>query len=184
MNVKLINRTPFGSVALAWSKEEFPIITHVLISSERCSARQRAEELYPDARRASCAEIDQVADRIAAFLNGDDVAFSLELLALDRCGEFRDKVLRATHAIPRGAVATYGGIAAHVGCPGGARAVGNTMATNPFPLIVPCHRVIRADLTVGPYGGGVEMKRGLLEREGAASAGAAKIPLTQVTFRS
>ena len=74
--------------------------------------------------------------------------------------------MRAEHAIPRGSVSTYGLIAAHVGVPGGARAVGNALASNPFPLIVPCHRAIRSDLHIGGFQSGTEMKRALLEKEG------------------
>ncbi|MBL7076778.1 MAG: methylated-DNA--[protein]-cysteine S-methyltransferase [Kiritimatiellae bacterium] len=183
MNVKTVNRTPFGPVALAWSGEaNGPLITRVLIASENSSAENRAAKLYPHVAASSCRDVDQVADRIAAFLDGSAVAFSLDLLALDLCGTFREKVLRATHGIARGRVATYGGLAAHVGCPGGARAVGNAMATNLFPLIVPCHRVIRADLSLGSYGGGAEMKRGLLALEGVVPDARGQAPETQVVF--
>jgi methylated-DNA-[protein]-cysteine S-methyltransferase len=63
-------------------------------------------------------------------------------------------------------VSTYGRIAAHLGIPGGARAVGNALATNPFPIVIPCHRAIRSDGTLGGYQGGLAMKRALLEQEG------------------
>jgi methylated-DNA-[protein]-cysteine S-methyltransferase len=65
-------------------------------------------------------------------------------------------------------VTTYGRLAAHVGRPGGARAVGRALAGNPFPLVVPCHRAVRADGSPGGYQGGVPMKRALLEAEGVA----------------
>jgi len=71
-----------------------------------------------------------------------------------------------TAAIPRGAVSTYQRIARHVGRPNGARAVGNALANNPFPVIVPCHRAIRTDRSLGGYQGGFKMKRTLLEMEG------------------
>ena len=69
-------------------------------------------------------------------------------------------------AVPSGSVITYQGLAAAVGHPHSQRAIGTTMATNPIPLFVPCHRVIRSDGTVGNYGGGVDRKLMLLEREG------------------
>ena len=71
-----------------------------------------------------------------------------------------------TTDIPRGAVSTYQRIARHVGRPNGARAVGNALANNPFPVIVPCHRAIRTDRSLGGYQGGFKMKRTLLEMEG------------------
>ena len=67
----------------------------------------------------------------------------------------------------------------YLGKSNGARAVGNALANNPFPLIVPCHRAIRSDRHLGGYQGGLEMKRALLETEGIAfdKAGRVKCPL-------
>jgi len=65
-----------------------------------------------------------------------------------------------------GYVSTYSRIAKSIGVPKGARAVGNALANNPFPLIIPCHRVIRSDGRLGGFGGGLEMKKKLLENEG------------------
>ncbi|MDX1448834.1 MAG: methylated-DNA--[protein]-cysteine S-methyltransferase [Acidimicrobiia bacterium] len=80
---------------------------------------------------------------------------------------FRRAVLEMTAAIPRGQVRSYGWLAVQVGNEGATRAVGSTMASNPVPLIVPCHRVVRADGTLGNYSlGGPENKRELLAREG------------------
>lgn len=82
---------------------------------------------------------------------------------------FQQRALRATAAIPRGEVRTYGEIAAAIGAPGAARAVGSALAGNPVPLIIPCHRVVRADGRLGNYSGpgGPGSKRRLLEWEGA-----------------
>jgi methylated-DNA-[protein]-cysteine S-methyltransferase len=129
------------------------------------SAEDQACELYPNSKISSCKEIDAIADSIKAYLEGVDVKFSLYIVDLSLCSAFQQSVLRAEHAIPRGNVSTYGLVAAHLGIRGGARAVGNASASNPFPLIVPCHRVIRSDNHIGGYGGGIEMKRALLEKE-------------------
>ncbi len=185
MKVKTIDPAPFGPVVLAWTGGgDGPMLVQALLTTDARSASRRAAELYPDASEVSCHEIDEVAARIAAFLDGADVEFALDLLALDRCGPFHQRVLRATHNIVQGHVATYGGIAAHLDRPGGARAVGNAMATNPFPLMIPCHRVIRADLTVGSYGGGVDMKRALLAQEGVVPDARGKVSEAQVSYRS
>ena len=104
--------------------------------------------------------------QIEAYLAGDDVNFSIDDLDFEGCGEFERHVLLAVHQIPCGRVMTYGGLAAAAGAPGGARAVGNVMAGNFFPLVVPCHRVIRSDGSLGGFGGGLPMKKALLEREG------------------
>ncbi len=84
-------------------------------------------------------------------------------LALTRLPIYTQKVLKTTVEIPLGYVASYGSIAKAVG--GGPRAVGNVMAANPFAPIVPCHRVVKSDFTLGGYGGGLNVKLKLLSRE-------------------
>ncbi len=76
---------------------------------------------------------------------------------------YTQKVLKVTMQIPIGYVTSYGSIAKAVG--GGARAVGNIMASNRFAPIVPCHRVVKSDFTLGGYGGGLKTKVELLNRE-------------------
>ncbi|MCU0582772.1 MAG: methylated-DNA--[protein]-cysteine S-methyltransferase [Syntrophales bacterium] len=61
---------------------------------------------------------------------------------------------------------SYGGVASKTGAPGGARAAGQGCAKNPFPILFPCHRVIRSDGSLGGFGGGLKLKRALLEMEG------------------
>ncbi len=80
---------------------------------------------------------------------------------------FQQKVLEILRSIPRGEVRTYAWLARAAGRPGAARAVGNVMAGNPVPWILPCHRVVPAQGGVGNYAFGSEMKRDLLRREGA-----------------
>ena len=86
--------------------------------------------------------------------------------------EFRRRVWEDTARIPYGQVVTYGKVAARVGSPGGARAVGQALAQNPSPLVVPCHRVIAADGSLGGFSaeGGVELKRRLLALEGVLTS--------------
>lgn len=87
---------------------------------------------------------------------------------LSLVGPFHRRVLEQLRRIPRGQVRTYRDIARAVGQPGATRAVGTACARNPVPLIIPCHRVIRSDGTLGGYSmrGGTSLKRALLEREG------------------
>jgi O-6-methylguanine DNA methyltransferase len=82
-------------------------------------------------------------------------------------GDFRRRVLAACGAIPSGEVRTYGELAAECGRPGAARAVGSAMARNPVPMLIPCHRVVRGDGSIGAYSaGGSEQKARMLEIEG------------------
>ncbi|HLA67228.1 MAG TPA: methylated-DNA--[protein]-cysteine S-methyltransferase [Acidimicrobiia bacterium] len=86
---------------------------------------------------------------------------------LDRLTAFQAAVLRAAATIPRGEVRPYGWVAKEIGKPGAVRAVGTALASNPVPLIIPCHRVVRSDGTLGDYSlGEPENKRTLLEFEG------------------
>jgi O-6-methylguanine DNA methyltransferase len=81
--------------------------------------------------------------------------------------EFQVKVLQTLQKVPRGEVLTYGALAALAGRAKAVRAVGNIMACNPVPLLIPCHRVVPSSGGVGNYGLGVELKHRLLIREGA-----------------
>jgi methylated-DNA-[protein]-cysteine S-methyltransferase len=83
---------------------------------------------------------------------------------------FTRDVLRATIDVPFGEVRTYQGIASAIGRPSASRAVGNALGRNPVPVIVPCHRVIRSDGSMGWYTGGAHLKERLLEIEGVRFA--------------
>jgi len=80
--------------------------------------------------------------------------------------ELQDKVLKIVRQIPVGKVATYAQIARALGRPRAARAVGNALHNNPYPIIVPCHRVVRSDGGLGGYAAGTEKKKQLLLKEG------------------
>jgi len=163
----IVGRTRFGPAVILWeTRADGPMVRQILISRPGQSAEISLKELIPDSVPSSCGLIDDLAGRIAAFLDGADVRFALELVRLDLCPPFQQRVLLAEYGIPRGLVSTYGRIAAHLGTPGGARAVGNALATNPFPIVIPCHRAIRSNGTLGGYQGGLAMKRVLLEQEG------------------
>jgi methylated-DNA-[protein]-cysteine S-methyltransferase len=167
MNKKIIKSTPFGSVGIIWTGlNDNPKIVRVLLSKPGLPAEDQVSELYPNSQASSCAEIDDVATAIKGLLEGEDIKFSLDVADLSLCTEFQQLVLRAEHRIPRGSISTYQLIAEYLGKRNGARAVGNALAKNPFPLIVPCHRAIRSDRHLGGYQGGLEMKRALLEKEG------------------
>ncbi len=115
----------------------------------------------------------QVSSVISAF--GQNVLSLLKLiydgkdsgqkvaLAMERLPAYTRKVLIAVSQIPVGYVSTYGLVAKAAG--GGARAVGNVMAANPFAPIVPCHRVVAANFALGGYGGGLDVKHAFLVRE-------------------
>ena len=178
-----LRRTPFGPVAVVWSvHRERPRIRRVLLSKARLSAKRRVQIFFPDTKRSSCAEIDLVADQIMAFLTGEDIHFSLGSVRLELCSQFQQRVLRAEHGIPRGSVSTYQRIAKYLGNRNGARAVGTALATNPFPIIIPCHRAIRSDGTLGGYQGGLGMKQTLLKMEGILFDASGRIVIEELFY--
>ncbi len=107
-----------------------------------------------------------IADRIAAYFAGEIDA--IDTITVDAAGTpFQRAVWDALRRIPAGETASYGEIAAAIGNPRAVRAVGSANAANPVALVVPCHRVIRSDGTIGGYGGGLDRKRWLLAHERA-----------------
>jgi len=106
-----------------------------------------------------------VARQIAAYLGGEMVDLSRIPLNLTGFTEFERQVLEATRSIPPGETRTYGEIAAAVGKPGAARAVGNALNANPVSIVVPCHRVVAAN-GPGGFGAGLPVKGYLLGLEG------------------
>jgi methylated-DNA-[protein]-cysteine S-methyltransferase len=79
---------------------------------------------------------------------------------------FKQRVLRATAQIPYGGISSYQEMAARAGNSRASRAAGNALGTNPIPIVVPCHRVLRTGGNLGGYGGGLDMKEALLKMEG------------------
>jgi methylated-DNA-[protein]-cysteine S-methyltransferase len=173
--------TPFGQWLLLVRLSRTAEDCRVLLSKPQLSAEQH-QTSFTDVKHSSCAEIDLVADQIMAFLTGEDIRFSLDIAHLDLCSQFQQKVLRAEHGIPRGSVSTYQRIAKYLGNRNGARAVGTALATNPFPIIIPCHRAIRSDGTLGGYQGGLGMKQTLLKMEGILFDASGRIVIEELFY--
>jgi len=105
--------------------------------------------------------------QLGEYLTGGRRSFHLDL-DLRRDSTFQRRVWATTEHIPYGEVRTYGQIARAISSPGAARAVGRALGDNPVPIIIPCHRVVRTDGSLGGYGQGPEIKRALLALEGQA----------------
>ena len=113
-------------------------------------------------------ELAATRDTISAYLEGDDDRLELPVDFSLVGGAFRRAVLETLHReVHRGEVVTYGALARQAGNPRAVRATGTACATNPVPIVVPCHRVLPASGRLGAYGGGPERKRALLTLEGA-----------------
>jgi len=108
--------------------------------------------------------VEKAKLQLAEYLSGQRKNFDLPL-DLQQGTEFQQKVWRALQNIPYGQTRSYGAIAKEVGSPRGARAVGNAVHENPFLIVVPCHRVIKGDGTIGGFGEGIMVKRNLFAVE-------------------
>lgn len=160
MCARLDIETPIGTVRILWRYEwGKPRIQRISLGRESAASSELPAK--------SCPEVDTLGDQLCRYLSGEEVNFErLEGLALETLTPFQRQVLLLTCTVPRGSVTSYKRLACALGIPNAPRAVGRALARNPFPLLIPCHRVIRTDGHIGEYGGGSWMKRALLELEG------------------
>jgi len=112
----------------------------------------------------------RILRNIGLIYEGKDPEFVPEF-RWERLPPFFGKALKVTLTIPKGRVSTYQGVAEGAGVPRAARAVGNAEASNPFAPFVPCHRVISSSLSLGGYGGSLDVKKAILRREGVVFRG-------------
>jgi methylated-DNA-[protein]-cysteine S-methyltransferase len=117
--------------------------------------------------REDAAAARRILEEIERALAGDNDAVAHRPIDYSLVtSPFQRRAFARLRQVPPGGVVTYHALAAAIGAPSGQRAVGNAMATNPLPIFVPCHRVIKSDGSIGNYGGGVERKLKLLRAEG------------------
>ncbi|MGB7587384.1 MAG: methylated-DNA--[protein]-cysteine S-methyltransferase [Solirubrobacterales bacterium] len=112
------------------------------------------------------AQLDDVRRQLNHYFEGELREFELSL-DWELTKGFRRKVLRATNRIPYGQTRSYTQMARSAGNERAVRAAGTALGSNPIPIVVPCHRVLRTSGALGGYGGGLPMKESLLELEGA-----------------
>ncbi len=108
----------------------------------------------------------EFTEQLRKWWTGENMALPKVSLDWGKVTAFQQRILECLQRnVPRGQVISYGELAALAGCPGGARAVGNAMNCNPFPVLFPCHRVVKSDLGLGGFGCGTEIKEKLLGLE-------------------
>ncbi|MDI9620214.1 MAG: MGMT family protein [Candidatus Nezhaarchaeota archaeon] len=127
-------------------------------------------EMDPAVRRTG----KEVVEFLELYLEGKRPSAKFEL-SREGLSDFMEKVLSIVTLIPYGSVTCYGSIAELIGNRNASRAVGAALARNPWPIIIPCHRVVRCDRGVGGYKGGVELKKHLLRVEGVAITASGKV---------
>jgi len=160
--------TDLGQCALAWGGAG--LVTVQLPEASAAHARARLQERFPAAiERAPDDAAAHAITSIAALLRGEPTDLSGVELDLSRVPAFHRRVYVAARSIAPGTTLTYGDLAARIGAPGAARAVGQALGRNPFPIVVPCHRVLAAGGRVGGFTahGGIVTKLRLLRIEQA-----------------
>jgi methylated-DNA-[protein]-cysteine S-methyltransferase len=171
---------PWGPIRLAATARGLAELDQLVTPdafAERLERRFRtvAADLSAQSRRTPAGEhVTAAVDALRAYLAGDLAALDDLPVDLDDRAEWDRLVLGAVRGIPAGSTASYGEVARMIGRAGAARAVGGAVGRNPIGLVIPCHRVIAGDGTLGGYGGGwwggrqagLALKRELLAREG------------------
>jgi methylated-DNA-[protein]-cysteine S-methyltransferase len=157
--------TPVGPLLLAATQAGLVRVAYTREGHERV-LEQLATRVSPRVLLAP-RRLEPAAREIEEYFAGRRRTFDLPL-DLRLASGFRRAVLDHLPEIGYGTTASYAAVAAAAGSPRAVRAVGTACATNPLPVVVPCHRVVRSDGTLGQYAGGVEAKRALLDLEAAA----------------
>lgn len=160
--------TPIGCCGVAWSGAGLTGVQ--LPEGSEAATRARLRRRFPGAREtAPPPDVRRAIDAIRALLRGQPSDLAPIVLDLDGVPELHRRIYDVARAIQPGETLTYGAVATAAGEPGGARAVGEAMGRNPFPIVVPCHRVLAAGGRLGGFSarGGAATKRRLLAIEGA-----------------
>ena len=155
--------SPLGPLVLAATPEGLVRVGFVATEGEEAILSDLSRRVSPRVL-LSPGRLDKAAQQVEEFLAGRRAGFELAL-DLSLATGFRGEVVRALNRIGYGTTATYGEVAAWLDNPGAVRAVGTACATNPLPLVLPCHRVVRSDGEPGRYLGGSGAKQRLLEIE-------------------
>lgn len=163
-NRHFIFDTPFGDAALVYRENPFSMIRTVLPRENRKKiilAAARGEWGTPGSHKKARV----VSEYIRDYFRGKIIRIPWEWMDMGTVTELEKYVLRTVAEIPYGETRTYKAVAESVGRPRACRFVGTTMAKNPFPILIPCHRVIRSDLSAGQFGGGTELKQKMIALE-------------------
>jgi methylated-DNA-[protein]-cysteine S-methyltransferase len=160
--------TAIGECGIVWGDRG--LIGVHLPESKPARTRTSLERRFSGATPAPPPDVELAIDGIVALLAGAKRDLRELVLDMDGVPAFSRRVYELARTIPPGSTMTYGDIAVRLGSPGTARAVGQALGQNPFPIVVPCHRVLAAAGGMGGFSapGGVKTKRRMLEIEGVS----------------
>lgn len=159
-------KTDLGPVILIFSDAPF-VLTAILLPGTAPPGLP-----YPKYRPGGpgSTELKEMTNLVQDAIEGRPRRIPWPYLRFDGLSRLQTDVLRKVAEIPYGSVATYKDIAVAIGRPRAYRFVGSAVAKNPYPILIPCHRVIRSDRTPGGFGGGTALKKKMIEYEQALSA--------------
>ena len=160
--------TPLGPCGVAWGARG--VVGVQLPEGSAARTRAQLRRRFPGSADADPpSEVESAIAAIGALLRGEPADLSSIALDMDGVPEFRRRVYEAARGVAPGQTIAYGELAARLGSPGAARAVGAALACNPFPIVVPCHRVLAANGKLGGFtaSGGAATKVRMLSLEGA-----------------
>ena len=157
--------SPLGTIIVGATRDGL-VRVGLPAEDEDAVLQQLAERVSPRVLHASRDSLTQTRRELDEYFGRTRQQFDV-LLDWRLTGGFRREVLRATAEIPYGHTASYRDVATRAGSPGAVRAAGSALATNPLPIVVPCHRVLRTGGGLGGYAGGLEAKAALLGLEGS-----------------
>jgi methylated-DNA-[protein]-cysteine S-methyltransferase len=159
--------SPFGPLMVAMSKRGLFRLAYPDEPVEE-TLEEISEKVSPRILESARAT-EHVRRELDEYFEGRRQAFSVQVDLSDIHG-FRRKILEQTARVPFGSVITYRDVATRAGSPRAVRAAGNALGSNPIPIVVPCHRVVRTGGGLGGYTGGLERKEVLLRLEGVSPA--------------
>jgi methylated-DNA-[protein]-cysteine S-methyltransferase len=155
--------SPVGTLLLAATPAGLARIAYVDYEGEEAVLHDISARISPRVLAAP-RKLDEPRRELDEYFAGSRRDFAVRL-DWQLIRGFAQRILRATAAIPYGAVSSYGQVAAEAGSPRGSRAAGNALGSNPLPIVIPCHRVLHSGGGLGGYTGGVDRKRVLLAIE-------------------
>jgi methylated-DNA-[protein]-cysteine S-methyltransferase len=173
----------FDTFTIIWEESDSDVrVQRIFLSDPVKKSEIKAIEAFKEVESSSSSIIEELGLKVIQFLKGEKINFDLQLIDFDQCFNIQKKVLLAEYGVPRGWVSTYKRIANKVSISKGARVVGNALARNPFPIVIPCHRAIKSNGELGGFQGGIEMKRALLEMEGIEFSNRGKVITNNIYY--
>ena len=160
----LIFTTPLGHMAVIYRVTPFAVIK-ILLPGQNKEDLVKAVKAFGRQESGFHNNAFTVKESIIDYFKGKPIQPPWEWLGMGSLTKLQQAVLASTADIPYGELRSYKDIAIAVGHPRAYRFVGTAIANNPFPILIPCHRVIRSDGSFGRFGGGSDMKRNLIELE-------------------